>query len=71
MKVKREAAKVVGTLQGGLGLAIIILSLLLQFNVFNFQEKLGIPPEHSMLLLLTSWIFGVISLISSVFLILD
>ena len=68
MRVRRVLSKTVGVLQATIGGAIMFFAFLFFYNFFNVQEMLGASPVSIGIYLWISIIFGLLSIISGLFL---
>jgi len=68
MNVKRILSKVVGLAQTAIGALIMPFAFLIFYNIFNLQTFLGLPAEANGLYLWIFIIFGLLSVISGLFL---
>jgi hypothetical protein len=68
MRVRRVISKTFGVLQTAVGVAIMIFAFLFFYNFFSMQEMLGIAPVSVGIYLWISIIFGLLSIISGLFL---
>jgi len=68
MNAKRILSKVIGLAQTAIGTSIMLFAFLIFYNIFNLQTLLGLPTEAIGLYLWTFIIFGLLSVISGLFL---
>ena len=68
MNVKRTLSKIVGLTQTAIGGLTVIFAFFIFYNIFNIQTVLGFPAETIGLYLWTFIIFGLLSVISGLFL---
>jgi len=68
MDTKTILSKAVGVIQAAVGVTAIILAFLAFYNVFGIQIMLGVSPESIGLYLWIFIIFGLLSIISGLFL---
>jgi len=68
MNVKRILSKIVGLTQTAIGGLVMIFAFLSFYNVFGIQEMLGVSAEGIGLYLWAFIIFGLLSIISGLFL---
>ena len=68
MKIKTILAKTIGTIQTAIGGIIILFAFLVFYNIFDLQTALGLAAEAIGLYLWTFIIFGLLSVISGLFL---
>jgi len=68
MNAKRILSKIVGVTQTAIGGIIIIFAFLLFYNIFNIQGIFGFASEAIGLYLWAFIIFGLLSVISGLFL---
>jgi hypothetical protein len=68
MKAKRILSKIVGLTQTVIGGLIMLFAFFLFYNIFDIQAVLGFAEEAIGLYLWTFIIFGLLSVISGLFL---
>lgn len=68
MNAKRTVSKIIGLTQTAIGGLTMVFAFLLFYNILGMQEMLGISPEGIGLYLWTFIIFGLLSVISGLFL---
>jgi hypothetical protein len=68
MNAKRILSKIVGLTQTAIGGLVMIFAFLSFYNVFGIQEMLGVSAEGIGLYLWVFIIFGLLSIISGLFL---
>jgi len=68
MNAKRILSKIVGLIQTAIGGLTMVFAFFLFYNVFGMQEILGVSAEGIGLYLWTFIIFGLLSVISGLFL---
>ena len=68
MNLKRILAKIIGLTQTVIGGVIMLFAFLIFYNLFNLQTALGFPSEAIGLYLWIFIIFGLLSVISGLFL---
>ena len=68
MNAKRILSKVVGLAQTTIGALIMLFAFLIFYNIFDLQTFLGLPAESIGLYLWTFIIFGLLSVMSGLFL---
>jgi len=68
MNAKRILSKIIGLTQTAIGASIMILAFFVFYNIFNIQTALGFPAEAIGLYLWAFIIFGLLSVISGLFL---
>jgi len=68
MNPKRIVSKIIGLTQTVIGGIIMLFAFLIFYNIFNLQTALGFPIEAIGLYLWTFIIFGLLSVISGLFL---
>jgi hypothetical protein len=68
MNPKRVLSRIIGLAQTVIGGAIMLLAFFIFYNVFDLQAALGFPAEAIGLYLWTFIIFGLLSVISGLFL---
>jgi len=71
MNVKRVALKIVGLTQTAIGGLTMLFAFFLFYNLFGIQEILGVSADGIGLYLWTFIIFGLLSVISGLFLFYD
>lgn len=68
MNAKRIFSKIVGLTQTAIGASIMLFAFLVFYNIFNIQTVLGFATEAIGLYLWAFIIFGLLSVISGLFL---
>ena len=68
MNARRVLSKIVGLTQTTIGGLFMIFAFLSFYNIFGIQEMLGVSAEGIGLYLWTFIIFGLLSIISGLFL---
>jgi len=68
MNAKRILSKIVALTQTAIGASIMLFAFLVFYNIFNIQTALGFSPEAIGLYLWAFIIFGLLSVISGLFL---
>jgi hypothetical protein len=68
MNAKRILSKIVGLTQTAIGGIIMLLAFFVFYNIFNIQTALGLSAESIGLYLWAFIIFGLLSVISGLFL---
>ncbi len=68
MNAKKILSKIIGLTQTAIGSAIMLFAFFIFYNVFNLQITLDFPADAIGLYLLTFLIFGLLSVISGLFL---
>jgi hypothetical protein len=68
MTAKKILSKIVGLTQTAIGGLIMLLAFFVFYNIFNIRAVLGFPAEPIGLYLWTFIIFGLLSVISGLFL---
>ena len=68
MDAKRTLSKIVGVTQTAIGGIIMLFAFLIFYNIFNIQTVLGFASEAIGLYLWAFIIFGLLSVISGLFL---
>jgi hypothetical protein len=68
MNAKRFLSKIVGLTQTAVGGVIMLFAFFIFYNIFNLQTALGFPTEAIGLYLWIFLIFGLLSVISGLFL---
>jgi len=68
MKPKRILSKIIGLTQTVIGGLIMLLAFFIFYNIFNLQTAIGFPAEAIGLYLWAFIIFGLLSVISGLFL---
>jgi hypothetical protein len=68
MNAKRILSKIVGVTQTAIGGIIMLFAFLVFYNIFNIQTVLGFAEEAIGLYLWAFIIFGLLSVISGLFL---
>ena len=68
MNAKRILSKIVGLTQTAIGASIMLFAFLVFYNIFNIQTALGFSLEAIGLYLWAFIIFGLLSVISGLFL---
>jgi hypothetical protein len=68
MNTKRILSRIVGLTQIIIGGLIMLFTFFIFYNIFNIQTVLGFPGEAIGLYLWTFIIFGLLSIISGLFL---
>jgi hypothetical protein len=68
MNAKRILSKIIGLTQTAIGASIMILAFFVFYNIFNIQTALGFSSEAIGLYLWAFIIFGLLSVISGLFL---
>ncbi len=68
MNVKRILSKIVGLIQTAIGGLTMVFAFFLFYNLFNIQAVLGFSAEAIGLYLWVFIIFGLLSIISGLFL---
>jgi len=71
MNVKRVVLKIVGLTQTAIGGLTMLFAFFLFYNLFGIQEILGVSADGIGLYLWTFIIFGLLSVISGLFLFYD
>ena len=71
MNAKRILSKVVGVTQTAIGGIIMLFAFLVFYNIFNIQTVLGFASEAIGLYLWAFIIFGLLSVISGLFLVYE
>lgn len=68
MNTKRTLSKIIGLTQTAIGASIMLFAFLVFYNIFNIQTVLGFATEAIGLYLWAFIIFGLLSVISGLFL---
>jgi hypothetical protein len=68
MNPKRMLSRAVGLVQSSIGALIMIFAFFIFYNIFDLQFTLGFPAEAIWLYLWSFIIFGLLSVISGLFL---
>jgi hypothetical protein len=68
MNAKKILSKIIGLTQTAIGSAIMLFAFFIFYNVFNLQIILDFPADAIGLYLWTFLIFGLLSVISGLFL---
>jgi hypothetical protein len=68
MNARRILSKIVGLIQTAIGGLTMLFAFFLFYNLFNIQAVLGFSTEATGLYLWTFIIFGLLSIISGLFL---
>lgn len=68
MNTKRILSKIIGLTQTAIGASIMLFAFLVFYNIFNIQTVLGFATEVIGLYLWAFIIFGLLSVISGLFL---
>jgi hypothetical protein len=68
MNPKRMLSRAVGLVQSSIGTLIMIFAFFIFYNIFDLQIALGFPAEAIGLYLWSFIIFGLLSVISGLFL---
>jgi hypothetical protein len=68
MNAKRILSKIIGLTQTAIGASIMLFAFLVFYNIFNIQTVLGFATEAIGLYLWAFIIFGLLSVISGLFL---
>jgi hypothetical protein len=68
MNPKRILSKIIGFTQTTIGALIMLFAFFIFYNIFDLQTALGFPAEAIGLYLWTFIIFGLLSVISGLFL---
>jgi hypothetical protein len=71
MNPKRILSKIVGVTQTGVGGVIMLFAFFIFYNIFDLQTALGFTEESVGLYLWTLLIFGLLSVISGLFLVYE
>jgi len=68
MNLKKLLSRIIGATQTAIGGAIMLFAFFIFYNIFDLQIALGFPAEAIGLYLWTFIIFGLLSVISGLFL---
>jgi len=69
MEVRKIVSKVAGVTQSGIGVLAVIFAYILYYNLFGIQGMLNASAQNVPLYMLLLIIFGLLSVISGLFLI--
>ncbi len=68
MEMRRIASKAIGSVQTIIGSAVVVFALLLFNNFFDIQALLGFPLQNAEMYVMVLIVFGLLSVISGLFL---
>jgi len=71
MRVRKTISRIVGVVQGAIGALAIIFAYVLYHNFFNLQDMLNVTAGNLLLYILFLLIFGLLSMISGLFLVYE
>ena len=71
MEARKIVSKVVGVAQSGIGVLAVIFAYILYYNLFDIQGMLNTSAQNAPLYMLILLIFGLLSVISGLFLIYE
>jgi len=68
MRVRKIFSRIIGVVQGAIGAVAVIFAYVLYHNFFNLQDVLNVTAGNLPLYILFLLIFGLLSIISGLFL---
>jgi len=71
MRVRKIFSRIIGVMQGAMGALAVIFAYVLYHNFFNLQDVLNVTAGNLSLYILFLLIFGLLSIISGLFLIYE